>query len=430
MQDHKLIQDEFGGELEADSFDFEIGDGFEMEAGVESPQDELDYFDIGDLGHALGDAGHAVGSVAGQAVHAVGDVSRSIGDLAGKVPIFGSALKGLYTLTGGALFNTIDDIARGVRIDKVLLRNFESQIQSIRDVAPYVQTVISVVPGVGAGISGAISAGLALAQGKSIDQAMIDAAVGAIPGGPLAQTALKIGVAAAQGKPIADAAIDALPIPPVAKDGAKAAFHVMQDVAQGKRVDRALLAEADKQIQNLPPELRKAAQVGIALGKGKKLQDIAKQEIPGLVGIAGPLATIGQSLAQVDPIIARARQVAGRAVHGFDVAAGLMKHRPSALEFAHARNALPIADRKGFDRAVALLSSRLSSHAGMRLPQVPSRTAPRPAARPGYPLRVPLNLQARQFSPQTVNLPLTERWHQNQSGCWVRRGKTVVLFGI
>jgi hypothetical protein len=456
--------------------------------------EELDHF-LGDVisgvGRAVGDVAKFAGHAVGKAVHAVADVSSSIAGALGKIPIVGSALKGLYGLSAGSLFQTIDNIASGVRLDRVLLRHFESEIQNIKDVAPYVQTVVSFVPGIGQGISGAISAGLSLAQGKSIDQAMIDAAIGAIPGGALAQTAVKIGVAAAQGKPIADTAINALPIPPVAKDGAKAAFHVMQDVAQGKRVDRALLAEADRQIQNLPPELRKAAQVGIALGQGKKLQDIAKQEIPRLVGVGGPLAKIGQSLAQVDPIIARARKLAGPAVHGFDVAAGLMRHRVSPVEIASARKAVTSRDLKGFDMAVALYSKRVSSNARTPLQQVPSRLAISAPARSGgvpalRPLhargvssnaRIPLqqvpsrlatpaaarsggvpalrSLHARGVS-SNARIPLQQVpsrlatraaaqsggvpalgvlhpgavWHQKQSGRWVRRGNTVTLFGI
>jgi len=353
--------------------------------------EELDYF----LGKLVRSVGRAVGNVAkfaGRAVqsatHAVADVSSSVADKLGKIPVIGAGLKGLYGLTHGAMFQTLDNVVSGVRLDKVVSRHFESQIRNIKEVAPYAQTIISFVPGIGPGISGAISAGLSLAQGKPIDQVMIDAAIGAIPGGAFAQTAVKVGVAAAQGKPIADAAIDALPIPPVAKNGAKAAFHVMQDVAQGKRVDKALLAEANKQIQNLPPNLRKAAQVGIALGQGKKIQEIAKQQIPGLVGAGGPLAKIGQRLAQVDPIVAQVRKLAGPAAHGFDVAAGLMKHRLSPVEITSARKALTATDRKGFDMAIALHSARVFSNVRNRIQQVPSRlvagTAQRaPAARAG-----------------------------------------------
>jgi hypothetical protein len=58
----------------------------------------------------------------------------------------------------------------------------------------------------------------------------------------------------------------------VAKDGLKAGLRVASDVAQGKRVDKALVAEANRQIDKLPPAFRTAAQVGVALGQGRKAQ--------------------------------------------------------------------------------------------------------------------------------------------------------------
>ncbi len=304
---------------------------------------------------AVASAGHAIGD----AIHAVADVSSSIADIAGSIPIIGPGLKGLYGYTYGALIGTIDNVAQGVRIDKVISRHFESQIQNVKEVAPYVQTVIAVVPGIGPGISGAISAGLSLASGKSIDQALLDGAIGSIPGGALGQAAVKIGIAAAQGKNIADATIDSLPIPPQAQQAAKAAMHVISDIAQGKPVTQALLNEADKQLDMLPPEFKKAAQVGIALGQGQRLQDIAKREVPNLVAPGGQLEAIGKNLAASDPIVNQARVLAGSASRGFDVGAGFMQHVATATDIVAARNALSPNDQKGFDMAVALHSARV-----------------------------------------------------------------------
>lgn len=44
MQDHELTHDEFGEDLEADSFefDFETSDEFDLEAGGESPEDKVE----------------------------------------------------------------------------------------------------------------------------------------------------------------------------------------------------------------------------------------------------------------------------------------------------------------------------------------------------------------------------------------------------
>jgi hypothetical protein len=224
----------------------------------------------------LGSVVKSVGRFAKKAAGTVADFSSSVADTLGKVPLIGPGLKGLYGFTYGALIQSANNVLSGVRLDKALSRHLESQVQNVKGVAPYVQTIISVVPGIGPGISGAISAGLTLAQGRPIEEALVDAVAGAVPGGALAKSVAKAGFAAASGKPLSDIAISALRIPPAAKDALKAGLRVASDVAQGKRVDKSFLAEANRQIDRLPPEFRKAAQVGVALGQGKKVQDIAK----------------------------------------------------------------------------------------------------------------------------------------------------------
>jgi hypothetical protein len=42
MQDYELPQDEFGEDFEADSFEFESSDEFDMETGFESPEDRVE----------------------------------------------------------------------------------------------------------------------------------------------------------------------------------------------------------------------------------------------------------------------------------------------------------------------------------------------------------------------------------------------------
>jgi hypothetical protein len=77
-------------------------------------------------------------------------------------------------------------------------------------VLPYVQSVISFVPGVGTGVSAALGAAQALADGRPIDEAIVAAAKGAIPGGPMAQMAFDAAWGLAHGRPIEAAALDAL----------------------------------------------------------------------------------------------------------------------------------------------------------------------------------------------------------------------------
>jgi hypothetical protein len=328
--------------------------------------EELEYF-LGGLvrsvSRAVGSAAKAVvknpikalrGAATGL-VRGVADVSSSFADTLGKIPIIGAGLKGLYGFTYGTLIQSAANVVSGVRLDKVVSRHFESQVQNIKEVAPYVQTVISLVPGIGPGISGAVSAGLTLAQGKPLDEALIAAAIGAVPGGALAKSMAQMAVAAASGKSLSDIAVSALPIPPAAKEALQAGLRVASDVAQGKRVDKSLLAEANRQIERLPAQYRKAAQIGIALGQGKKLQDVAMQQLPTLIAAGGPLARAGRTIAMQSPVLRQARGLVAHGQHGFDIAQGLLARGSVPFhEINRVRSGFRGAALKGFDAAIAL----------------------------------------------------------------------------
>ena len=171
----------------------------------------------------------------------------------------------------------------------------------------------------------------------------------------MAKRMAKMAFDAASGKPLSDIAISALPIPPAAKDGLKAGLRVALDVAQGKRVDKSLLAETNCQIGRLPPAFRTAAQVGVALGQGKKIQDIAAKQLPNLIALGGPLSAAGKKVALNSPIVRQARGLIAKGQHGFDVAQGLMAQPAvSSHQLEQVRNALRGDALKGFDAAVAL----------------------------------------------------------------------------
>jgi len=314
-----------------------------------------------DEGGWLENAAKSMGRAVESATHAVADVSSSVADTLGHIPVLGAGLKGLYGLTYGALLQTIDNVVSGVRLDKAASRYFESQVQNIKSVAPYVQTIISVVPVLGPGISGAISAGLTLAQGKPIDEALVDAVAGAMPGGALAASAVKIAYAAASGKPVADMAVSLLPLPAAVREGVIAGMRVTSDLAAGKRVDKAFLEEANRQIDKLPPQFRAAAQVGVALGQGKRLQDVVSQQVPRLVAAGGPLAESGKN-ALSSPVVRHARELAGAGQHGFDVAQGLVaRSGVSPHQLERIRSNFKGVTRKGFDIATALHLGRVLS---------------------------------------------------------------------
>jgi hypothetical protein len=174
--------------------------------------------------------------------------------------------------------------------------------------------VISFVPGVGQGLSGAIGGAVALASGQSITQAMLAAAKGAIPGGPAAQAAFEVASGIAQGKPIDQIALNALPIPAQSKKLLQQGIGMAKDLAAGKRVDHALM---DAALKALPPAAQKAVQIGVALGHAKSIQDAAGH----LAAIAAPAA---------GPAIAHAANLSGLVKAGTAAAKAIQAGKTTA----------------------------------------------------------------------------------------------------
>jgi hypothetical protein len=111
-------------------------------------------------------------------------------------------------------------------------------IKTASHVLPYAQTVVSFVPGLGSGVSAALGAAQALADGKSISNIAVAAVRGAIPGGPLAQ----------------------------------AAFDTVWNVANGKSIDTAVLGALRERLPG--GELAKrAADTALALAAAKTAQE-------------------------------------------------------------------------------------------------------------------------------------------------------------
>lgn len=83
-------------------------------------------------------------------------------------------------------------------------------IKAAGPVMPYVSSVLSVVPGVGTGVSAALGAAQALADGRPITEALVAGVRNAIPGGPIAQIAFDATRGLVQGKGINTIALEAL----------------------------------------------------------------------------------------------------------------------------------------------------------------------------------------------------------------------------
>lgn len=263
----------------------------------------------------------AVGSVAKVASHGVSTVTKPLE----RLPIVG---KGIHATLAVTPIGLAQKIAEGARLDKAVLSDLRDKVQAAKDVAPYVSTVVSVVPGVGTGVAAAIGAGAALAEGRPITEAILAAARAAVPGGAAAQMG----------------------------------FDVAQRMARGQNVTEAALQAARAQ---LPPGAQAAFDVSLALVTGEKLQTAL------LRGVAtmGPaeLARVthaGELFAAASPVLRAARGKLPKVqVPGYDVAMGFLAHSgvsPAALELA--RQKVPAAARAGFDAAIKLRSSQVKEN--------------------------------------------------------------------
>lgn len=201
----------------------------------------------------------------------------------GKIPVIGPLAKSAVSIMA-APSNLVTAIANGERIDKAVLNNLKQALKDVKQIAPYAQMVVSLVPGIGTGISAALGASLALASGQNITDALKAGVLSAIPGGPLVQTAAGFAADALQGKNIAASVLNNLPISPAARTALVQGLDAAKKIAKGQNVGTALLDGALKQ---LPPAYQKAVQIGVALGHAKSLQQAATGAVNAAVELSG-----------------------------------------------------------------------------------------------------------------------------------------------
>jgi hypothetical protein len=153
-------------------------------------------------------------------------------------------------------WDAADNIAHGQRLDRALLDAGKNQVDIFKTAAPFAQIGLSFIPGVGQGISAAIGAGLALANGKPITEALIAGVKGAIPGGPLVQQAVDLGMKAAvdvaSGKRWDEVALNAVRSRLPGGEAGKIAFDTGLALAQGKKLQDVGLAAAGRFVPNNP----------------------------------------------------------------------------------------------------------------------------------------------------------------------------------
>ncbi len=174
----------------------------------------------------------AVNSAGSGLVHGITAATNTIG----KVPVVGGGLKGVFSIVASPLKLT-GSIADGRRLDRAMMDHFHDQLGAAKDVAPYAQTVVSFVPGVGNIVSGALGAGIALANGQPITQALMEATKGALPGGALSKSVFNVAQSAVQGKNITDIGLSAIPgMTDLQTKALKTAVDAAKDIAAGKNV--------------------------------------------------------------------------------------------------------------------------------------------------------------------------------------------------
>jgi len=375
----------------------------------------------------LHNAVKAAGRAIGAASHALDQVTGKISNAIDKIPVVGPVLHAALQIDS-APFRIAEDIGRGQRIDKAVLDGVKRTASGVKEIAPYVQTVVSLVPGIGAPVSAAIGGGLALAEGESIGEAALTAAADALPGGPIAKAGFDAGRAAmehknigqvglaalgdlgqaagvpippqasqalgygltfakdlADGKKIPQAAIDTAisALPPDAQPAARAAATTADAIAKKKSIADVLIQQGQALIPNLSPDARKALgdglSVGMAMAHGQNLQEITRQALSDPQNLQHVLQ-VGQQAISNDPVLQSARATlsqVGQDFQGFELGAGMMQHKITPYEFQAVRNGLRPEQKRGFDLATAVHIGRV---AGPRAP----KTVTDPTAKVAY----------------------------------------------
>jgi hypothetical protein len=288
--------------------------------------------------------------LAKDAVRSAATVSRGVKNTVGKVPIIGKPLSSVYRLTIGMPYEVADSVVSGERLDKVAIGTLKKSLQDVKDVAPYAQTVVSMVPGIGAGISAGIGAGLALASGQPITEALKAGVLAAVPGGALGKSVADVSFAVIQKKPLDAALMAAVPLSKDQKHALSVVLSGAKGIAEGKRIDKVALETAQKQ---LPPDVMKAAKIGVALSQGKNLQAVVKANVK--PAILKDLEKKGRQIVSVNPVV-RAGFASLKDPHqkaGFSVGSAISRFQVSPNDVVAIRAKLTPPQKKGFDMALA-----------------------------------------------------------------------------
>jgi hypothetical protein len=258
------------------------------------------------VGNACRTAGRAISGAAKLVVKGI----TKAAELVGNIPIIGKALSGVLNLAA-APFKAIDAICSGVPLDKVALGFFKDQVTAFRDIAPLAQSIVSLIPGIGTGVAAAIGGALACAQvlvdGRPIDQALLDAVKGAVPGGAIAGAVFSVAEAACSGQPPEQIALAAAGGVAGALGGGAVAKQITDIARAGAKVGRAATSGGDVLGAALSAAQTAAGAVGPvnlpgALGSVQKTVEGAVRQGESIVkGVEGQVrGAVGQVQGAVD----------------------------------------------------------------------------------------------------------------------------------
>jgi hypothetical protein len=323
----------------------------------------------------LSDIVSAAGKPFAAVAHSVADAWTSIADKLGEIPLIGPGLQGLLILQSGPFLLT-DKIISGERLDRALIQEFRDKIAAIREVAPYAQTIIAFVPGIGSGVSAAIGAGLAIAQGAPLDEAILEGVKSAVPGGALGRAVYGLALNAATGKnlikSLGDVGVDSLGLPPAAAEGLHKALNVAYAAAKGDNIPQAALQEARGYI---PAEAQEAFDIAIAMAQGKRLQDALMSGLTNLVAKQkDQIMNLGKSVIQESPAIQAisrnidsanqfGRNASNQVKQGFEMGLGMMRHSGVNEDNLNiVRSQLSPKQREGFDIGIGVYKTAVAKH--------------------------------------------------------------------
>jgi hypothetical protein len=327
---------------------------------------------LGSVGSFVGDAVKTCGRAAKSGVKAVSRATGEIRKEIEKVPVIGKPLGAAYGLTVSDQWKFAGDMASGLRADKAFGRLVKHTTGDVRAVGPYAQAVVSFVPGIGQGLSGAMGAGLALANGQPIDVIILAGVKSAVPGGPLAAAAFEVGASVARGESLDVNLSKAVPgLLPEQQKILQAGLKAAATIAAGKPVDDAAFAMAEKV---LPSEVVGGLKIGIAVGKGQSLQRAVVQGVtPAVIKTVGDE---GMKYLSSNPMLAQAK--AGLSVEarkGLTVGAGLSQRKVKAIDIAAFRGKLSANQKLGFDLALAAQIGTVTTSLPKSVQSLPSQFA-------------------------------------------------------